>query len=50
MQADKEENDEKMKEAEKVVQPIFTKLYQAAGGSPGGAGGAPGDMPSHDEL
>jgi len=50
LQADKEENDEKMKEAEKVVQPIFTKLYQAAGGAPGGPGGAPGDMPSHDEL
>jgi len=51
-QAEKEENDEKMKEAEKVIQPIFTKLYEktgAAGGGPGGAGPG-GDVPNHDEL
>jgi len=56
---EKEEYDEKYKELEKVVQPIFTKMYGAAGG-PGGAGGAGGaggfpggfngEMPTHDEL
>jgi len=45
----KEENDEKYKEVEKIVQPIFTKLYQQSGGAPGGHGG-PGDMPTHDDL
>jgi molecular chaperone DnaK (HSP70) len=45
--ASKEENDEKYKEVEKVVQPIFTRLYQQAGGAPGGMGG---DMPTHDDL
>jgi len=62
-QAEKDDYDEKYKELEKVVQPIFSKLYQGAGG-PGGAGGFPGgpggfpgggfpggaDMPEHDEL
>jgi len=49
--ADSDANEEKYKEVEGVVQPIFTKLYQAAGGAPGG--GAPGgkhDMPTHDDL
>jgi heat shock protein 5 len=42
-QATKEEFDEKYKELEQVVQPIFTKAYQQAGGAPGGgAGGFPG--------
>lgn len=45
-QATKEEFDEKYKELEGVVQPIFTKAYQKAGGAPGGgapgAGGFPG--------
>jgi len=39
-QASKDEFDEKYKELESVVQPIFTKAYQKAGGAPGG--GAPG--------
>jgi len=46
--AEKDEFDEKYKEVEKVVQPIFSKLYGAAGGP--GAHGGDDDMPSHDEL
>eukprot|EP00211_Chloroparvula_japonica_P004769 CAMPEP_0119126194 /NCGR_PEP_ID=MMETSP1310-20130426/5208_1 /TAXON_ID=464262 /ORGANISM="Genus nov. species nov., Strain RCC2339" /LENGTH=669 /DNA_ID=CAMNT_0007116339 /DNA_START=70 /DNA_END=2079 /DNA_ORIENTATION=+ len=43
MDASKEEFDDKYKEIEDLVQPIFTELYQAAGGAPGGgAGGFPG--------
>ncbi|EAL69176.1 heat shock protein Hsp70 family protein [Dictyostelium discoideum AX4] len=45
--AEKEEFDEQYKILEKIVQPIFSKLYGAAGGSPNGAGE---DMPNHDEL
>jgi heat shock protein 5 len=41
MGADKEEYDEKYKELEQIVQPIFSKLYAQAGA---------GDMPVHDEL
>lgn len=52
--ADADANDEKYKEVEGIVQPIFTKLYTAAGGAPGGPGGPggfkPGDMPQHDDL
>jgi len=40
--ATKDEFDEKYKELEGTVQPIFTNLYQQAGGAPGGAGGFPG--------
>merc|ERR1712242_317706 len=44
--AEKEEFTDKQKEVEGVCNPIITKLYQAAGGAPGGmpggAGGAPG--------
>jgi len=46
--AEKDEFDEKYKEVEKVVQPIFAKLYggaQAHHGAPGSE-----DMPDHDEL
>jgi len=46
-QADKDEYDEKYKALEKIVQPIFTKLYQQYGGA--GASGSE-DMPDHDEL
>ncbi|EGG23634.1 heat shock protein [Cavenderia fasciculata] len=38
-QAEKEEFDHKMKELENIVNPIMTKMYQAAGGD---AGGMPG--------
>jgi len=64
--ADKEEYDSQYKELEKVVQPIFSKLYKGAGGpgsagfgGPGGPEGYPGaggegaeeeEMPTHDEL
>eukprot|EP01110_Echinostelium_bisporum_P009748 TRINITY_DN33_c0_g1_i1.p2 TRINITY_DN33_c0_g1~~TRINITY_DN33_c0_g1_i1.p2 ORF type:complete len:71 (-),score=44.47 TRINITY_DN33_c0_g1_i1:106-318(-) len=44
---DKEEFDSKYDEVEKVVQPIFAKLY---GGAHEHHGGADEDMPSHDEL
>jgi molecular chaperone DnaK (HSP70) len=47
--ADKDENDEQYKILEKVVQPVFTKLYEQHGGQPGGAPGGE-DMPGHDEL
>jgi heat shock protein 5 len=47
--AEKDEYDEQYKELEKIVQPIFTKLY-GAGGSPGGFPGGAEDMPEHDEL
>jgi len=43
--ADKDENDEQYKALEKVVQPIFSKLYESSGGAP-----PSGDMPDHDEL
>lgn len=32
----------KQKELEGVFNPIMTKIYQAAGGAPGGPGGFPG--------
>ena len=41
--AEKDEYDEKYKELEQIVQPIFSKLYAQAGA-------AGGDMPEHDEL
>jgi len=47
-QADKDEYDEKYKSLEKIVQPIFTKLYQQYGGA--GASSGSEDMPDHDEL
>jgi len=50
--AEKEEFDDKYKEVEKIVQPIFAKLYggnqQQAGGYPGG--GFEEDLHDHDEL
>jgi heat shock protein 5 len=48
---DKEEFDAKYHELEQIAQPIFTKVYGAAGGPGGpGAGGDDEEMPSHDEL
>merc|ERR1712142_390893 len=46
--AEVEEFSEKQKEVEAVCNPIITKLYQSAGGAPGGMpdmGGMPGGMP-----
>jgi len=39
--AEKDEFEHKLKEAEGVCNPIITKLYQSAGGAPGGPGGFP---------
>jgi len=46
--AEKDEFDEKYKEVEKVVQPIFGKLYGGAQAHHGAGGDE--DMPDHDEL
>ena len=43
--AEKDEFEHKLKEVEKTCSPIITKLYQGAGGMPGGMGGFPGGMP-----
>merc|ERR1719326_1962652 len=46
--AEKDEYEHQQKELEGICNPIITKLYQAAGGAPGGmpgAGGMPGGMP-----
>ncbi|EDW15172.1 hypothetical protein AWZ03_007848 [Drosophila navojoa] len=43
--ADKEEYEHRQKELEGVCNPIITKLYQSAGGAPGGMPGMPGGMP-----
>jgi len=45
--ADKDEYDEQYKTLEKIVQPIFSKLYQNSGGAPPGGDE---EMPDHDEL
>jgi len=46
--AEKEEFEHKMKELEGVCNPIITKMYQGAGGMPGGmpTGAAPGEGPA----
>eukprot|EP00026_Physarum_polycephalum_P004033 Phypoly_transcript_04050.p1 GENE.Phypoly_transcript_04050~~Phypoly_transcript_04050.p1 ORF type:complete len:673 (+),score=170.75 Phypoly_transcript_04050:56-2020(+) len=46
--AEKDEFDEKYKEVEKVVQPIFSKLYGGAQAHHGAGGDE--EMPEHDEL
>lgn len=43
--ADKEEYEHRQKELESVCNPIITKLYQSAGGVPGGMPGFPGGAP-----
>merc|ERR1712080_771663 len=43
--AEVEEFQDKQKEAEGVCSPIMTKLYQQAGGAPGGMPGMSGGMP-----
>jgi len=57
-EADEEALKEKQKEIEEICNPIISKLYQGAGGAPGGEGGAGGAPegeegeapPSHEEL
>merc|ERR1719383_322007 len=50
--AEKEEYEFQKKELEKVANPIMTKLYQGAGGAPGGmpGGGAPGAAPGGEQV
>jgi len=52
--ATKEELDEKYEDFDKIVKPVFSKLYGAAGGAPGGASGDDfgfdTEMPGHDDL
>merc|ERR1712010_335428 len=48
--AEKEEYEEKQKAMEKIVNPIFSKLYQESGGGDGGDAGGDDDEESHDEL
>merc|ERR1712057_89303 len=56
-EADEEALKEKQKEIEEICNPIISKLYQGAGGAPGGEGGAGGAPegeegeapPSHEE-
>merc|ERR1712038_40233 len=43
--AEVDEFQDKQKEVEGICNPIITKLYQAAGGAPGGMPGMPGGMP-----
>ncbi|KAJ6635559.1 Heat shock 70 kDa protein cognate 4 [Pseudolycoriella hygida] len=43
--AEKEEFEHRQKELEAICNPIITKLYQGAGGAPGGPGGMPGGFP-----
>jgi len=47
--SEKDEYDEQYKILEKIVQPIFSKLY-GQGGGPSPGGDDSGDMPDHDEL
>ncbi len=50
-EADTEEFKAKLKELEKVVNPIMQKVYQASGGAPGGApGGGDDEDFGHDDL
>jgi heat shock protein 5 len=54
-EADKDDYEEKRKEIDLVVSPIFTRMYGAggapgAGGFPGGADGADEDFGAYDEL
>merc|ERR1719370_2803017 len=43
--AEKDEYEHQQKELEGICNPIITKLYQAAGGAPGGMPGGPGAPP-----
>jgi len=53
LMAEKSDFEEKKKEFESIIHPIFSK-YSGAAGGPGGPGGPGGfesdEMPSHDDL
>jgi heat shock protein 5 len=51
-EADKEEYEDKRKEIDQIVSPIFTRMYGAGGAGPGDFGGFGGDedMGAYDEL
>lgn len=48
--AEKEDYDEKYKELEKIVQPIFSKIYGSTSGGGGPYSGSDEEPPRHDEL
>ncbi|CAA3003098.1 luminal-binding 5 [Olea europaea subsp. europaea] len=48
--AEKEDYEEKLKEAEALCNPIITAVYQRSGGAPGGKSNDDEDDDSHDEL
>jgi heat shock protein 5 len=50
LQAETEEYEEKKKEFEGVIHPIFQKLQAAQAGGSGGQGAGGDDMPEHDDL
>jgi heat shock protein 5 len=50
LQADKADYDEKKKEFEGIIHPIFAKFSGGAGGQPGGGDWGGDEMPSHDDL
>jgi heat shock protein 5 len=50
LNAETEEYEEKKKEFEAVIHPIFQKFQAQHGGAPGGAPGGDDEMPSHDDL
>jgi len=50
LQAETEDYEEKKKEFEGIIHPIFQKLQAQAGGQGGGAGAGGDDMPGHDDL
>ncbi len=49
-EADTEEFKAKLKELEKIVNPIMQKVYQASGGAPGGGAGGEDEDFGHDDL
>jgi endoplasmic reticulum chaperone BiP len=49
-EAEAEDFKAKLKELEKVVNPIMQKVYQASGGAPGGAPGGDDEDFGHDDL
>jgi len=50
LQADAEEYEEKKKEFEGIIHPIFKKFQAQSGGAPGGGAGESDEMPEHEDL